>query len=105
PPAAIEHFWRGAPARLLKSFSRRLGYLHTSAEARSIVEQWLSADGMLGRLGSLNGLGVSMLCNIAPVAPDATLEAIQRAIQEAAAKGTPLKGEEFRALLLSLEYV
>ncbi|MGD0940840.1 MAG: hypothetical protein ABR905_14130 [Terracidiphilus sp.] len=103
-PAALEQFWRSAPARLLKSFSRRLGYLHTSAEARSIVEQWLSADGMLGRLGSLNDLGVSMLCNVAPVAPGATLDAIQRAIQEATANSTPLMGEEFRTLLLSLAY-
>jgi hypothetical protein len=39
PPAALEQFWGSAPPRLLKSFSRRLGYLHTSAEARSIVEQ------------------------------------------------------------------
>jgi hypothetical protein len=104
PPAALEQFWNSAPARLLKSFSRRLGYLHTSAEARSIVEQWLSTDGMLGRLGSLNELGVSMLSNVAPVAPSTTLEAIQRAIREAAATETQLNGEEFRTLLLSLAY-
>jgi hypothetical protein len=103
-PAALEHFWKSAPARLLKSFSRRLGYLHTSAEARSIGERWLSADGMLGRLGSLSDLGMSMLCNVAPAAPGATLDAIQRAIQEAATNGAPLKGEEFRTLLLSLAY-
>jgi hypothetical protein len=104
PPAALEQFWSGAPVRLLKSLSRRLGYLHTSAEARSIVEQWLSANGMLGRLGSLNDLGGSMLCNVAPVAPSATLDAIHRAIKEATANGVPLKGEEFRTLLLSLAY-
>lgn len=104
PPSALEQFWSSAPPRLLKSFSRRLGYLHTCAEARSIVKQWLSADGMLGRLGSLNDLGVSMLCNVAPVAPGATLDAIQRAIQETTANGTQLKGEEFRTLLLSLAY-
>jgi hypothetical protein len=104
PPAALEQFWGSAPARLLKSFSRRLGYLHTSAEARSIVEQWLSMDGLLGKLGSLNDLEISMLCNVAPVAPGVTLDAIQRAIQEMAANGTLLKGEEFRTLLLSLAY-
>jgi hypothetical protein len=104
PPTALQKFWSTAPARLLKSFSRRLGYLHTSAEARSIVEQWLSADGMLGRLGSLNELGVSMLCNVAPVAPSTTLDAIQRAIHEARSNGSQLKGEEFRTLLLSLAY-
>jgi hypothetical protein len=102
--SALEQFWSSAPARLLKSFSRRLGYLHTSAAARSIVEQWLSADGILGQLGSLNELGVSMFCNVAPVAPGATLDAIQRAIQEATANSTPLMGEEFRTLLLSLAY-
>lgn len=104
PPTALEKFWRSAPARLLKSFSRRLGYLHTSPEARSIVEQWLSAEGLLGRLGNLNDIGVSMLCNMAPVAPGVTLDAIQRAIQEANVTEVPLKGEEFRTLLLSLAY-
>lgn len=59
---------------------------------------------MLGRLGSLNDLGVSMLCNVAPVAPGATLDAIQRAIKEATANSTPLMGEELRTLLLSLAY-
>jgi hypothetical protein len=104
PPAALEQFWGSAPPRLLKSFSRRLGYLHTSAEARSIVEQWLSVDGLLGKLGSLNDLEISMLCNVAPVAPGATLDAIQRAIQDSVADGTQLKGEGFRTLLLSLAY-
>jgi hypothetical protein len=104
PPAALEQFWGSAPDRLLKSFSRRLGYLHTSAEAQSIVEQWLSVDGLLGKLGSLNDLGISMLCNVAPVDPNATLDAVQRAAEEATANGSHLKREAFRTLLFSLAY-
>ena len=104
PRAALQRFWETAPARLLKSFSRRLGYLHTSSEARSIVAQWLSADGLLGKLGSLGDLGISMFANVAPVAPAAALNAIDRAINEAQDNGVQLKGEPFRSLLLSLAY-
>jgi hypothetical protein len=38
----------GAPERLVKSFSRRLGYLGDSPEAISIVKRWLSPNGLLG---------------------------------------------------------
>src|ERR1019366_2116771 len=41
--ALVDH----APARLLQSFSRRLGYLDSSKEAREIVEGWLAPDGLL----------------------------------------------------------
>jgi hypothetical protein len=79
--AAIEALLiNGAPARLLKSFSRRLGYLETSPEAIRIATNWLAPGGLLSEVGDLNDLGRSMFCNIAPVAPKETLAAIERAL-------------------------
>jgi hypothetical protein len=72
-----------APPRLLKSFSRRLGYLETSPEAARIARGWLSPDGLLGDVANLNDLGRSMFNNIAPVVPQATLAALERALAAA----------------------
>ena len=69
-----------APERLLKSFSRRLGYLHNCEAAKSLVETWLSSEGLLGRIEELSQLGLCMLHNVAPVAPEATIVAIERAL-------------------------
>jgi hypothetical protein len=65
--------------RLLKSFSRRLGYLHDSAEARAIVESWLSVGGFLGETANLSDLGATIFENVAPVDPGRVLQALERA--------------------------
>lgn len=72
-------FERGGSERLLRSFSRRLSYLHKSEQAVEIAERWLSAQGLLNDVSNLNELGIALLNNIAPVAPKATLDAIERA--------------------------
>ena len=68
--------------RLLRSFSRRLGYLHDSEEAREIVEQWLSPDGLLGVAPESNrwSLYTELLNNVAPVDPEGALEVIERLV-------------------------
>jgi hypothetical protein len=66
--------------RLLRSFSRRLGYLHGSELAADIVRHWLAPEGMLGDPGDLSDLHLSVLENVAPVDPVATLEAIKRGV-------------------------
>lgn len=66
--------------RLLKSFSRRLGYLHKSVEAVAIARRWLAPDGLLGDVGDLELLQEEVFENIAPVDPMATLETIQRTL-------------------------
>ncbi|TDA43818.1 hypothetical protein [Burkholderia pyrrocinia] len=66
--------------RLLRSFSRRLGYLHRSVKAVTIVREWLSPSGLLGDLASLSPLYIDVLANVAPVDPAATLEAIKRGV-------------------------
>jgi hypothetical protein len=81
PFATIEaQLVKGAPERLLKSFSRRLGYLHGSKEAVAIVEKWLATDGLLGNVANLNEVGEAMLNNVAPAAPEAALAAFERAL-------------------------
>jgi hypothetical protein len=69
---------QGASERLLRSFSRRLGYLHDSKEAIHIVEGWLGKDGLLGDIGKLTELGRTILSNVAPVAPPSVLAALER---------------------------
>ncbi|WP_241193304.1 hypothetical protein [Pseudomonas chlororaphis] len=81
PYSLIERHLVQGHDRLLRSFSRRLGYLHDSPRAVTIVCKWLSAGELLGDITELTPLLVEVLVNVAPVAPEATLEAIERAVQ------------------------
>lgn len=67
--------------RLLRSFSRRLGYLHDSQKAVSIVREWLSHGGILGDLATMDSDLYQILLNIAPVDPESVLLAIERATE------------------------
>jgi hypothetical protein len=82
PPSVIDaQFIKGAPARLLRSFSRRLGYLSDSVEAAAIVDGWLAPAGLLGEVAAnFNELGKAMFENVAPVAPEAALTAMERVL-------------------------
>ncbi|MDP4025168.1 hypothetical protein Q8W71_21280 [Methylobacterium sp. NEAU 140] len=84
----------GASARVLRSFSRRLGYLDGSAEAQAIVRSWLAPGGPLADVAHLSELGVAVLINVAPVAPDAVLTALEGALgnadEDALRRCTPL---------------
>ena len=68
--------------RLLRSFSRRLGYLHDSEEAREIVGKWLSSDGRLGVSPESNRWShyTELLNNVAPVDPKRALEVVERLV-------------------------
>ncbi|MGN6151756.1 MAG: LexA family protein [Lysobacteraceae bacterium] len=84
--------------RLLKSFSRRLGYLHKSPEAIAIVQSWLSADGRLGDITRISDDEIEIFVNIAPVDTAATLDAIKRALKgphgdELLASSSPIRSE------------
>ena len=81
PYPLIERYLVQGHDRLLRSFSRRLGYLHDSPRAATIVRKWLSAGELLGDITGLTPLLVDVLINVAPVAPESTLEAIERAVQ------------------------
>jgi hypothetical protein len=94
---------QGAPERLLQSFSRRLGYLDSSKEAKGIVESWLAPGGLLADLPNLSELGRAMFLNIAPVAPGAVLSAMETALTGADVAAFK-KCNYFVRLLRSLAY-
>ena len=73
-------FEKSGSKRLLKSFSRRLSYLHECNVAVEISRKWLCKDGLLGDVSNLNELGASMFQNIAPVNPELALTAIERVL-------------------------
>lgn len=65
--------------RLLKSFSRRLSYLHDCEPAKKIAEGWLSDTNWLADPAHLNELGIALFHNIAPLIPTHALNAIEAA--------------------------
>ncbi len=93
-----------APERIVKSFSRRLGYLDGSPEAEKIVRGWLRVDGLLADVLNLDDLGSTMLRNIAPVDPEATLSALERAQLEPTDDESAMKWGRYVSLLVSLAY-
>jgi hypothetical protein len=72
----------GPSARMLRSFSRRIGYLHDDERAVALAEKWFAADGLLAHLGYLNALGQEIFENIAPISPPATLTYIEEAAKK-----------------------
>lgn len=65
--------------RLLKSFSRRLSYLHDCEPARKIAESWLSRIDWHANPAQLNELGATLFQNLAPLAPEQALQVIEAA--------------------------
>jgi len=105
PAALIEkHLVNEAPERLLRSFSRRIGYLDGSQEARQIARSWLGVNGLLADVLNLNELGESMFRNIAPLDPDATLSALEQAVLESSDDESAKKCARYVQLLVSLAY-
>jgi hypothetical protein len=104
PPAKVQSLLvDNASERLLRSFSRRLGYLDDSKEAKAIVQAWLVPDGLLSNVANLNDLGQAMLSNIAPVAPEAVLSALENALS-GADEATLRSCTHFVRLMRSLAY-
>jgi hypothetical protein len=66
--------------RLQRSFARRLGYLHDSAQARSLVTRWLAPGGRLASIELYDEVKWQMLEYIAPVSSAATLAWLERMI-------------------------
>lgn len=105
PAALIEkHLVNEAPERLLRSFSRRLGYLDRSQEAKQIARGWLGVGGLLANVLNLNELGESMFRNIAPLDPDATLSALEPAVLGSTNDESAKKCARYVQLLISLAY-
>lgn len=104
PVQLIEQaFFRPGSERLLRSFSRRLSFLHDHPPAVAIVEKWLAPGGMLGDVATLNDLGLAMFTNVAPVVPGRALAAIERVgVVDSAAFGALNRSHQ--TLLRSLAY-
>ncbi|KPH81623.1 hypothetical protein [Bosea vaviloviae] len=91
-----------ASERLLRSFSRRLGFLHESSEARALAEAWLSPASLIGDVAQLNELGLTVLRNIAPLTPLSALDAIERSLGLLNAEELTTKPRSWRERLASL---
>lgn len=65
-------------ARLLRSFSHRIGYLHNHEIAEKLVTLWLSPGGYLANLSELNSDQIDVFLNVAPAAPEAVLYALEQ---------------------------
>ena len=77
PPADFDAFCARLSPRMLKSVSRRLGYLHDSPEAKAAVTRWLQPNGPPGDLLSVGQQAMDILANIAPVAPEIVLAKLE----------------------------
>lgn len=109
PPNIItDTFLNGTSERLLKSFSRRLGYLHNSEAAKAIARVWLSETGLLGNVINLNQLGVTLLRNIAPADPETILSVIEGVAEKEGSHSFFSRGNvyynEFTRILRSIAY-
>lgn len=74
-------FEDGNAKRLLKSFSKRIGYLHECKEAIEVSTRWLSEGGLLGEVSELDNHSISLFENIAPIKPELALAAIERVLK------------------------
>ena len=85
PPSDFDRFCTTLTPRMLKSVSRRIGFLHDSAEAQAVVTRWLRSDGPLADLIALGEPGLQIITNIAPVASDAVLAKLERELNGSSA--------------------
>ncbi len=67
--------------RLIKSFSKRLSYLHDSGPASDIANSWISKDGWLSELSRLDDFDKEVFENIVPITLEAALSAYVRIYQ------------------------
>ncbi len=76
----FDQFSASLSPRLLKSLSRRLGYLHGSQATQSIIARWLAPQGGLDDFAALSEDGLEILRNVTPVAPDAVLAMMEQSV-------------------------
>lgn len=101
PPAQFDRVCRGLQHRMLKSVSRRLGFLHDSPVAKAVVTRWLGKEGPLGDLLSLSDVGIQIVSNIAPVAPEMVLAKLEERL-ETSETGFAAKWQEYTRLIKAI---
>ena len=105
PPSVIETSFRAeCRERVLRSFSRRLGFLTASEEAAAIARDWLSPSGILGDAAALSELGRTLLHNVAPLAPGAAIATLERGLASLDHDQMAIVGCHYRKLLRSLAW-
>ncbi len=104
PQAIVDAFLSSGSDRLIRSFTRRLGYLHDCEPAIEVAKAWLKPDGWIGATNcDLNPFGVAIFENIAPIVPEATLTMLERAENDSDGLAR-LHRHEFIRLLGHLAY-
>ena len=63
--------------RLLKSFGKRLGYLHDDDNAKDIVKCWFATDGRLHGIDQFDKDDIQLFEEVAPVYPEGVLGLIE----------------------------
>ncbi|MCB0195837.1 MAG: hypothetical protein KDJ65_28060 [Anaerolineae bacterium] len=100
----VDTFVLNGSDRLIKSFTRRLGYLHDCKPAIEIAEAWLMPEGWIGIANcNFSSLGLTVFKNIAPIVPEATLAMLERAVNQIGGLAQ-LHSHEFIQLLRHLAY-
>ena len=67
--------------RLLKSFTRRLAFLHDVPPAQRLAESWFGLGGRLDVVDAIGEADFALFRNLAPLAPEGALDAIGRAAE------------------------
>lgn len=67
---------------LLKSFGRRLSYLHDSKEAAQLAERWFADPSWLGKPDQLSLIGMSLFQHLASVTPALALATLEKTSQK-----------------------
>lgn len=79
----VEALNNKASERVARSFSRRLGYLHSSMKVQALANEWQRVGGRLSDVKNLNTLGREIFANLAPINPEATLVTLDAATVDA----------------------
>lgn len=82
PAANLISAFENSEERLLKSFARRLSYLHDSPKAIQVATTWLKEENLLGPEKPLNKLRSNLLKKIAPLVPNHVLKRIGNELEK-----------------------
>ena len=102
PPVVFDAWCSGLSERMLKSLSRRLGYLHDSDVAKSAIVRWLQPNGPLGDLFGRGAVGLDIIVNIAPVVPAAVFAKIEAELDGASGAAILATSNRQRSRWISL---
>lgn len=100
-------FTKSEHPRLLASFCHRLSYMHTDANAVSLISLWISPNGWLHDIYEYGSYETKILAQVAATAPQQVLDLLKSAIgpdPERFTKSYHLEREQFYSLIHTLAY-